>query len=1089
MRRMIAVRFSILLFILLFPALLFAADPDRDPFYTQGHYLTSAPSSDSVYEYVDPFSGFLTLVQTDLVLPGNGGLDVRIMRTYNSAIWGRRDPTSGSTSLVAYVDWSPVGIGWSMHMGIVRNPFGTLTNPVVEMPDGSQHILYTDKNNTSQNITRDYWTYKSVGSGVWELTLSDGTVYTFKYSPGVAGYSDNNGVEVAQVTSIQNASRTSTISISYYLYGSYSFMRTITDTVGRSINFNYDYAGHRLNTITVTANPVDSRTFAYNYQTINTGVPHGDQNFLIKMTPPVGDPWIYDYNTAPLTFDIQKITYPTGGTISYTYGEQYFDTGMVPVKFRVVTQRTTGGRDIPAGTWTYSYSTGGANGNTTTITGPGGLSETYTFNAWGNKCPNSGLCDNIWEIGLPISKEVKINASTILSEAYSWTKGTQISNDNVANADWNGYGGYIYDTEADIPFLSAKSVTRDGSTYTTTYSNRDTYGNPGTISESGDKTRTSTISYWTNSTKNIVKDKPSSVAVSGSFTGSFTTTYTYDNNSGNVTQVSKYGVTADYTYYSNGNLNTSKDANNKTTTYAWSNGRISTITPPESGTTITRVINSNGTIKSETNGRGYTTNFTYDGNLRLTSITPPVGNPTSFTYPTDNSYKKETRGSFYTYYYYDGFGRQEGTSDLVGVTTDIYYKSYGPKDYSTSNVGDTIYYDYFGRKTSVTHKDSSSIVYSYSGSDETVTDEASKITRFYYDAFGNPDEKYLGSIVDAKINTTSFTYNMAGSVLSSAQGAISRTFGYSSPKNFLTSMTDSETGATTYGRDNVGNMTSKTDSLGTTSYTYDNINRLKTISYGSTITITYDGASNRTSMDAPSATIDYSYDEANRLTRKTETIGTQTYYTDYRYDSNDNLTDIYYPPSGYPSGRHIVYGYNTKNQVISVTGFGGSITPVNYCSAAPCLGLPSSFTDANGLTTSLTYNNRNLTTRTTTGASVDTGYGYDTRGNMTSLTDYVTSSNNQTLDYDELSRIKTFNATQLWGNGSFTYDAAGNRLSKTAGGTSSYNYSSNRLSSTSGGGESIRFPTTATATLPRLADIHLPMTGFTTLQAIRTVHK
>ena len=101
-----------------FPSLLFAADPDRDPFYTQGHYLTTGPSPDSVYESVDPFSGFLTLVHTDLVLPGNGGLDVRIMRTYNSGIWGRRD--IANPGMVAYADWSPLGIGWSMHMGIVR---------------------------------------------------------------------------------------------------------------------------------------------------------------------------------------------------------------------------------------------------------------------------------------------------------------------------------------------------------------------------------------------------------------------------------------------------------------------------------------------------------------------------------------------------------------------------------------------------------------------------------------------------------------------------------------------------------------------------------------------------------------------------------------------------------------------------------------------------------------------------------------------------------------------------------------------------------------------------------------------------------
>jgi hypothetical protein len=191
---------AIFLLSALFPPLLFADDPSHDPFFSQGHYLSNTPAQGSLYEHVDPFSGYLTLVQTDLVLPGNDGLDVKIMRTYNSAIWGRRDATSGSTSLVAWNDESPLGIGWSMHMGIVRNPYGSgslnqyaTDNPVVEMPDGSEHILYVDKNNSSQFITRDYWTYKSIASDEWELTLSDGTVYTFEYNPGTAGYIDRAG--------------------------------------------------------------------------------------------------------------------------------------------------------------------------------------------------------------------------------------------------------------------------------------------------------------------------------------------------------------------------------------------------------------------------------------------------------------------------------------------------------------------------------------------------------------------------------------------------------------------------------------------------------------------------------------------------------------------------------------------------------------------------------------------------------------------------------------------------------------------------------------------------------------------------------
>jgi len=40
--------------------------------------LSTAPN-----ESIDPFSGALSLVHTDLVLPGNGGLDIVVQRSYS----------------------------------------------------------------------------------------------------------------------------------------------------------------------------------------------------------------------------------------------------------------------------------------------------------------------------------------------------------------------------------------------------------------------------------------------------------------------------------------------------------------------------------------------------------------------------------------------------------------------------------------------------------------------------------------------------------------------------------------------------------------------------------------------------------------------------------------------------------------------------------------------------------------------------------------------------------------------------------------------------------------------------------------------
>ena len=91
------------------------------------------------FESVDPASGGLTVVQTDLVLPGNAGLDLAITRVYNSKF--RPNYESGDLTLE---ERSWVGIGWKLHFGRVINPTSTQSGATqIEMPDGSRHALYT----------------------------------------------------------------------------------------------------------------------------------------------------------------------------------------------------------------------------------------------------------------------------------------------------------------------------------------------------------------------------------------------------------------------------------------------------------------------------------------------------------------------------------------------------------------------------------------------------------------------------------------------------------------------------------------------------------------------------------------------------------------------------------------------------------------------------------------------------------------------------------------------------------------------------------------------------------------------------------
>jgi YD repeat-containing protein len=995
--------------LLLSPSLLLAYDdlydaPGIDP---HRETLSSIPE-----EHIDLFTGGLTLSHVDFRLPGNGGLDLVIQRTFNSKNVCNGWTCVGSTCNCEKGENTWLGYGWTLHFGRLFKSYNVNIPHVVEMPDGSRHAAYTKSGSTY--ITKDYWLLDLGASYV--LTLTTGTkIYYGQAGPSLPNWPQHS---VYYATKIEDTNG-NTINIYYKSSGS-SEIDYVIDSVGRNINFTTSVINGAAKLTSISGPGV---SISYAHQSLTTLY----DTLLTKANLPVGNPWEYTYNS----LELASVETPYGGIITYSYDFSEVIMGGSYLYYRTVIQKSASGRDVPSGTWNFSYSQGSYN-EYTQISDPCGRTIKYSYLGYGSTYLSDG---NMWKIGLPKSKEI-VGEETI---TYDWTNSSYISTDDYIIPTGHR-DNYIY-----VPFLTTRSITRDGKTYTTNYSSYDSYGNPQTISETGDKTRNKSISYWYNTSKNIVQNKPSSETVSGGFSGTFTTNYTYGSSTGNLTQLNKYGVTTNYSYFSNGNLYSATDANSKTTYYQWSNGKISQISTP--AYTINRNINSNGTIASETNGRNYTTYFTYDGNLRLKSIDPPAGNTTYFDYPSDNSYKKDSRGSYYIYHYYDGFGRPSGTLDIKGINTYVEYKSCGPKDYTDSEIGDKLSFDNFERVTRILHKDNTDITYSYSGSNVTINDEANNNTYLTYNAFGDPDEKLLVSVKDALNNTTDYNYNILGSTTSINQSGIStRSFSYSS-KNFLDWESHPEKGTITYGRDNVGNMTSKSDSLGTTYYTYDGVYRLTNINFGTgTVSFTYDGANNRTTMDNPPASVDYTYDAANRLTRKDEQISGRYYTTSYTYDGNDNITDIYYP-----SNRHVTYTYNSNNQVTSVTGFGDSITSVTYYTTGISVGLPKSFTYSYGPTINLTYDSRNLTTQIKAGTSIlDMRYGYDTRGNTTSISDYLNNFGDQTFSYDNLNRILTFNGS--WDTGSYTYSPSGNRLTKKiASVTTNYSYSNNRLTLTTGG--------------------------------------
>ena len=128
--------------------------------------------------------------------------------------------------------------------------------------------------------------------------------------------------------------------------------------------------------------------------------------------------------------------------------------------------------------------------------------------------------------------------------------------------------------------------------------------------------------------------------------------------------------------------------------------------------------------------------------------------------------------------------------------------------------------------------------------------------------------------------------NVVGNRLTLTDGTGTTTFQYDELDR-LTRMTYSDGKAVSQVYDANGNRTTLTDSTGTTAFGYDTLNRLTSGAYPGTYGIwswTYDQVGNRLTQNSPSGQTTYGYDANNRLTSG----GGKT----YSYDNNGNLTSI-----------------------------------------------------------------------------------------------------------------------------------------------------------------------------------------------------
>ncbi|PQO43512.1 RHS repeat-associated core domain-containing protein [Blastopirellula marina] len=521
------------------------------------------------------------------------------------------------------------------------------------------------------------------------------------------------------------------------------------------------------------------------------------------------------------------------------------------------------------------------------------------------------------------------------------------------------------------------------------------------------------------------------------------------------------GVVTEYEY--------DEDGNRTQTTYAVG-------TSDEASTSVT--YDSAGNMLTETDELGNTTTYTYDNLQRRTSITtadpdgagPLSASVTSYAYNVMGLVAIETLNGRTTSYTYDSKGRvssvleedPDDTGPLTAPVTSYTYDTHGNVLTVTDPLGNVTTNTYTGGLlTSVTGEDPddagplaapvTSYTYDDNGKVLTITDPLGRVTTYAYDGLGRqisvtyPDPDGAGSL-DALSETT--VYDLFGRV---------------------SSKTDTSGVTTTYTYDHEGNLLTETTPLGTTTYTYDELNRRVEVE-----TADPDGAGALTAL-----TTVYVYSAAGTLVSVTTPVGTTTYGYDYRrrrtsvtqadpdgagpltapvsYTTYDDAGNVLTETDAL--GNVTSYEYDALNRVIEITapdpdGAGALTSPVTSY-GYDVFGQLVNMTDPNGGVTTYEYDDlgRKITEVSPdpdgAGAltSPEVSYAYDAAGQLVSMTDQL--GNVTTYEYDNLGRKISITLPDPDGAGAATspettyvYDAAGQLTSMTdpLGRTTSYTY-------------------------------------------------
>ncbi|MBI3241766.1 MAG: N-acetylmuramoyl-L-alanine amidase [Chloroflexi bacterium] len=1016
---------------------------------------------------------------TDLQIPGVGGFDFALQRTYNSL------------DLFDLEGWQGVfGKGWAslldMHLRLAN--------------DGSIDVRRPD------------------GQGIYFVTEGDG------YAPGQDGVFDTlarNGPDFMLRTPDQ-------LFYHFKLFGFRGLLMAVNDRHGNTITFERDDDGHvtriidsagREYNLTYEGEHIASitdlaeRTIRYEYNAdgdlirvtdANQGVyqfEYADHR-MTKLTDPVGILYlqnIYDtegrvveqidagsshdhfnYDTDGQTLFADNLSNPTIDKYDDLSRVTETQDGLPQIEKLVYDDdyNVTTYTDKRGNTWTSTYDD---RGNLLTLTDPLSHTTTHTYNATNDL---TSITDPGGPGDAPRTTTFVYDGdgNLILIERPDSTKiraeydshGQMVKlidpNQHPTIFTFDAQGNLIKVTDS-IPNQTQYGYDAVGRRTSMTDANGHTVsfqhdGNDNVTRITDPKGQSVTFTYDLNDNLKQMVDRRGGV-----------TKYEYDVNLKLIAETDPEGHRTTYGYDAMYNRTSMTDPRGNVTTYRYDaiyqlievedalhgrtrfvydpNGNVVRLSDALTQTTVFEYDALNRLTK-QTDILSGITSFEYDAVGRLTLMTNPRSAKTKYTYdlldrltllrdPLDGKWQ----------FGYDAVGNVISATDANNNTATSFYDTANRliKHVDADSKPTLFFYDGVGNTKKVVDALNNTTLYNYDANDnlERITDSLTGVTAMAHDAEDN-----LAALTDANGHTTLFDHDLDGLLTKVTEGGGQiTTYRYDAAHN-LVSYTNARNNTWTYAYDELNRRISQTDPLDQIArYEYDPLSRMIRITNERNIVTRqdYDGLGRLVAavqnyvQGGPSdaqtnVATRYVYDAVGNLTNVTDANSRASHF---EYDLNDRLTQFTanggqvrkydYDPVGnlvkYTNARGNIwlYGYDALNRRINETDPLSHTTRYEYDALSRMTGI----TDGNTNTTRQEYDalgrlaaviqNYRPGGPTDQQTNVTTRYTYDAVGNLKTSTDAKGAKTS--FDYDEVDRLtqKIDSLTGVW---KYEYDAVGN---------------------------------------------------------------